>query len=233
MRPWSVIAAALLAVTLSTMLTTSPSAAATGSVSVSDGVFWNELSVEHPYSYTFTPDPGYTDVTLDAEVTGPDGYSAASDYESDAPLSGTPTITFYGEQMDGDYTLTVTMTACTPNYSCRDTVLPPQTFELRLPRSKTILKTPKSNVEPGQTVKLRAKVLDERPNGFFRADYGDIWLERRQGNRWKRVPGTKGFMGFGVYGWSVKYDAGRVAFRAVAAKGYGHDASVSGVVVIR
>lgn len=234
MRLVSFFAASVSAIMSFSVLAASPSAAATGSLAVSNGVFWDEDAVEHPYSWTYMPDFDHQyKVSMSVQVTGPDGLPAGSSTIADVPYSATRTITLLGEQMDGTYTLSATITGCDSNFDCRDTVLTPQTFQMRLPQSKTILRTRKTDVEPGNTVKLRAKVFEQRPSAFFVTDNAQIWLERRKDGKWKQVSGSKEGVTDGTYGWSVKYTGGRDSYRAVTAKGDGHDTSTSQVVTLR
>ena len=69
----------------------------------------------------------------------------------------------------------------------RPFTLPPTSFSMRLPLTKTTLKAKPA----GKNVRLTVQVKDERPAGYFSTEYATVRLEVQARGKWRTVPRSK------------------------------------------
>ncbi len=185
MRRYGVVATVLLVF----LLPLTPAAALDGDVQPTSGVLYSGCR-DVPVRYSVTFPAEMEDWTLDLTAYGADGLEATSTGVSSfggEPTAGTAGLFFCSIDEPGRYTVLATGEWYDVyEYNTHPYSLPTTSFTMRLPKTRTVAKAKGS-------FKIKAAVQDERPNGYFPADYFDVWLERLQNGRWKRVPGTRTF----------------------------------------
>lgn len=164
-------------------------AAGSGTLTLQSGVLYE--CVQHPYSYSLALPAGTTYWNMDVTVRGPDGLEAGGDYLYAQPsTSGTAGFQLCPSSGPGTYTVSAVGEYHDADYNRGTFTLPPVTFQMRLPMTRTTLKaTVKKNKKTKKkTVVLRTLTTDERPNGYFATSYPDVVIQQRRGSSWRTVP---------------------------------------------
>jgi hypothetical protein len=185
MRRYGVVATVLLAFLLVPL---PPAAALDGYVQPTSGVLYSGCR-DLPVNYSVSFPPEMEDWSLELTAYGADGIEATGAYLGSFggdPTTGTAGLFFCSIDDPGRYTVVAAGEWYDYDFNTYSYSLPTTSFTMRLPKTKTVAKA-KGNF------KIKVAVKDERPNGYFPADYYDVWLERRHNGTWKRIPGTKTF----------------------------------------
>ncbi|MEO9322831.1 hypothetical protein ABFT23_05030 [Nocardioides sp. C4-1] len=156
--------------------------------------------------------PEYTDgFSADINIYGPDGLEAGSGfvYGDGSDGAGTEEVFMCDDPRPGRYRLQAEVEACDYDYNCFDYVVDGSSFNLRYPRSRTLIKA-----TSGQRHRIAVTVKEERPRGYFTTDsYNTVVLEKKQGKRWARV--SRGYTDArGVARFNGPNKPGRETFRA-------------------
>jgi hypothetical protein len=69
--------------------------------------------------------------------------------------------------------------------------LPPATFHMRLPETKTALSVSTKRRRFDQVLRFKVKTTDERPYGFFPTEYADVLLQVAGNGKWQNLRGSK------------------------------------------
>lgn len=179
--------AVIVASTSIVVTTTAPANAATATLSFDDGVLYSGC-FDYPYSYTLDLPSGTTNWSLDLTITKPDGEEIASDYQYGTGRIGTleSDVMICGSEDAGELTAAGTVEGSGSSIRDYELDITPTTFTMRRPQSQTIAKL-LGKPKCGKTVRIKSTTLDERPNGFFPAEYGDVVLQQQIGSKWKRL----------------------------------------------
>ena len=209
---------------------TSPAfAGVSGSLSIGNGVLYDDCrDVSFTYSLSFTPDVDHW--SMDVEAIGPDGTSEASAFIASSldAASGTETLLFCGWEQNGRYELHATGTWDDYDTDTYDQpfTLPTRSFTMRLPKSKTTIKTRPA----GKNVRVIVTVKDERPNGYFPTDFATVRLNSFVGGRWVVVRNSKGYTDDGRYAKVYLRPKTPLKIRAVTKESDNYSASKSNPV---
>jgi hypothetical protein len=187
----AVLASTLVAVPAS-LMSAAPAHAdysAVGSVSASNAVLY-EGCHDIPYALNLRTTLGDS-WSIDVSLLGPDGLEVSGDFVySDSPTPdglqvcgnlhnpGRYTITAIGEYYD-------TSSGRTSKFD-----LDPTQISVREPVSTVAAKAASKRVKKGRTVKVTARVRDERPNGRFPTSYAKVRLEEKRKGRWVWLRGS-------------------------------------------
>lgn len=178
-------------------VTAAPANAATASLYFEDGVLYSGC-FDIPYQFTLDLPSGTSTWSYDLSITKPDGTEIASDFNYGTGRIGTLSteILLCGSDDAGDLTATGTVEA-EGSYGTEEVDFMPTTFTMRRPLSQT---TAKLAAKPkcGKTVRINTTTLDERPNGFFPAEFGEVALERKVKGKWRPVEWSEEFFDDGV-----------------------------------
>jgi hypothetical protein len=215
------------------VISASPAAAGSGSVSARDGVLYDDCR-DHTYRYSVNP--GSSDWSLDVELIGPDGTSADFDFLSGGsdPTSGTGGFFFCGWERPGRYEIHATLTWYDEDYYEYTDSLPVDAFRMRKPRSRTSIEFSDPTPHYNEIIKIRTQTKDERPHGFFPAGYPWVRLQLRTRSGWVNVNGSKELGNErGVTTWRYRWNTNRTyKIRAVSLRDSDYESSVSRVVTV-
>jgi len=222
----------ILALVASVLSTASPAAAATGTVSASNGVL---LEGCEDYDYQWSVGPGARNWNLDVTLIGPDGGSASSDYQSGTySSSGTGSFFLCDSDGAGTYRIEAELTEYGASYSSEITTTSTASFTLRKPKSRVTLSASPTRPRFNGVVTLRAQVQQEQRYGYGKAAYGYVRLEVLTEGAWRPVPQGKVVAdGRGVavtrYRWNIR---GPVRLRARALPSH-YSESYSSPITVR
>jgi hypothetical protein len=157
--------------------------AAGGSLSAGD-ILWTDSCWDHPYSYSVSVPPDAWDWDLEVDAYGPDGVQTASDYVFSGPTSGSGTVFLCSwSDRPGTYTLRGTLTVYTDR-GVSDYPMAAATFQVLRPLSRARLTSSTYNPRYRQAFRMRVRVTDQRPAGYFRTPYATVVLQARRDGRW-------------------------------------------------
>lgn len=186
------VAALALALGATPALAPPASAADTaGNFSFKDGVLYSGC-FDVNYNFYLDLPEGTTDWSLDVSIQTPDGTEIGSDYVYGTGRIGTLSSSTFlcGAEDAGLLTALGTVEGYGDEVSDYTMSMSPQFFVMRRPYSQTttqLLNAPKC----GKTVKVAITTKDERPNGYFPADYADIALQQLRNGTWTTVASTE------------------------------------------
>jgi hypothetical protein len=209
-----------------------PASAGTGSTSSGNGVLY-DVCHDHPWSASVDPDGD--DWRLDVTVVDPQGNIFATDQvvgETDLSTSIEGDWTFCGNEFYGHYTVQSTLTEYLPNGDVdSETPFADDTFVMRKPRSRTVLKVSDLTPHYNETVRFRATSKKEHPGGYARAPYAVTRLQFKSPQGWvnlRRSQKTASAKGVTVwrYYWNV---TSTYRVRAVTVRDFHYKGSVSGI----
>lgn len=180
----SALAGALGAAAL-TVVVASPANAATATLTFDDGVLYSGC-FDVPYSFTLDLPSGTTNWSLEVSISKPDGTEIGSDYTSGTGRIGTLSSEVFlcGSDDAGQLTATGVVEGRGSSIAPYELDVTPTTFTMRRPYSQTTAKLV-GKPRCGKTVKINVSSLDERPNGFFPAEYGDVALQQQVKGKWR------------------------------------------------
>ena len=209
-----------------------PASAGTGSLSVDNGVLYDVCRL-HAYGYSVTPDE--SDWQLEVSVRDPQGDVFGTETfvgETDVPTEGTSAIQFCGGQRAGQWTLGATLTEYLPNGDVASvTTLADDTFRMRKPRSRTVLKVSDPTPHYNEIVRFRATSKKERPGSYVRAPFARTKLQFKTPSGWETLRLSKATASAkGVTVWRYRWNTTRTyRVRAVTVRSSGYTGSFSGL----
>lgn len=211
-------------------------ASAVGSMSVGDGVLYDDCR-DHPYFFSVLPPAGTDSWSMDVTAYGPDGTSQASDFVYDDISTGSGGLQFCGYELAGRYELVaeIEYTDYDAAGSGVSTERLTSTFAMRQPYTRTRLQVSTRSPRYNSAVRFTVKTTDERPSGYFPTSYAEVRLQTRVGSKWVNVRGAKGYTdsrGRDVmtYRWNVR---GRIAVRATTLGSSSTAGSTSAPIIVK
>ena len=204
------------------------SADVTGSTATDDVVLYDHCQT-HDITYDLLVGPGTSLWRLEIQVADPHGFLSQGtvvNSAADPATSGTIQFSFCGSEPTGTYTVRATgFYEIIPAVQIPFT-LPETTFKVRPAATRTTL----AQRELGQgRHRLTAHVREQGDHGYERADGIPVSLQRRVHGQWQRV---RGLTLTTVHGAAVATLSTPGTYRAVAAAGGNHAASVSAPVKV-
>jgi hypothetical protein len=209
-----------------------PASAGTGSTSSGNGVLYD---VCRGHGWTAEVDPDENDWRLDITVVDPSGGTFATEVstgDTDDSVGILGQWTFCGTEQAGTYTIHSTLTEYLPNGDVASTTgFADDTFRMRKPRSRTVLKVSDATPHYNEIVRFRATSKKERPGGYVRAPYARTKLQFKTPRGWQTLRLSKATAsGKGVTVWRYRWNTTRTyRVRAVTVRSSGYTGSHSGL----
>ncbi len=147
--------------------------------------------VDHPVRYTITADQPDATWQLSVDTADPTGARGGGNDRSNSlgdPAAGTVGVQMCGASLEpGTFTLSGVLIHGVGNVD----PVPPSTFTMRNPMTRTRIKASTTEPRRGQHVTITIKSRDEMPEGWRRKDDARVVLQRDVRSTWVKVQGGR------------------------------------------
>lgn len=169
-----------------------PAASATeyASFNFANGVLYSGC-FDYAYSFNLDLPDGTEYWSIDVSITSADGTEVGSDYVYGTGRVGTLTSEVFlcGSEDAGALTATGVVDGEGDEVGTYSLEATPQTFIMRRPFSQTTAKVV-NKPECGKVIKIAVTAADERPTGYFPADFAEVGIQQFYDKKWQTLRGT-------------------------------------------